>query len=123
MSMNRLSNIKNPYQGKAKKVLCVCSAGLLRSPTTAWVLSNAPFNFNTRSAGINDEYALICVDEVLVEWADEIICMSGSQRSVLQEAFPKKKITSFDIPDNFGYRDPALVKIITEKSLLHFKEI
>ena len=49
--MNRLGNSKNPYQGDFKKVLCVCSAGLLRSPTAAWVLSNAPFNFNTREIG------------------------------------------------------------------------
>ena len=44
--MNRLANTQNKYQGKYKKVLCVCSAGLLRSPTAALVLSQEPFNFN-----------------------------------------------------------------------------
>ncbi len=43
---------QNPYQGKYKRVLCVCSAGVLRSATTAVVLSKEPFNFNTRSAGL-----------------------------------------------------------------------
>jgi len=31
----RVDNITNPYQTKAKKVLCLCSAGMLRSPTIA----------------------------------------------------------------------------------------
>ena len=61
-TMNRLANTHNPYQGDFKKVLCVCSAGLLRSPSTAFVLSQDPFNFNTIAAGINEDYALIVVD-------------------------------------------------------------
>lgn len=28
--MNRLGNADNPYQDRYKRVLCVCSAGLLR---------------------------------------------------------------------------------------------
>lgn len=28
---NAMGNAANPYQGNYKKVLCVCSAGLLRS--------------------------------------------------------------------------------------------
>ncbi len=38
INRNRWGNIDNPYQGSAKKVLCVCSAGMLRSPTAANVL-------------------------------------------------------------------------------------
>jgi len=60
---NRIHNSSNPYQGKFKRVLCVCSAGLLRSPTTAFVLSQEPYNYNTRAAGIVDDYALVPVDE------------------------------------------------------------
>ncbi len=64
MTFNRLHNMRNPHQGSNKKVLCVCSAGLLRSPTLAWILSNEPFNFNTRAVGTSSEYALIVLDEV-----------------------------------------------------------
>lgn len=121
MNMNRLSNISNPYQGKHKKVLCVCSAGLLRSPTAAWVLSNPPFNFNTRAAGLNEEYALIPVDEVLVAWADEIVCMTAEQYNIIKEAFPEKPVCNFNIPDEFEFRDPNLIKLINEKALFYFK--
>ena len=65
--MNRLANTHNHYQGDAKRVLCVCSAGLLRSPTAAFVLSQEPFGFNTRAAGIAEDFALIVVDDVLLE--------------------------------------------------------
>lgn len=78
--MNRKWNSHNEYQGKHKRVLCVCSAGLLRSPTAAWVLSNPPYNFNTRAAGIDVGHALIPVDDVLIEWADEIVCMDEYQQ-------------------------------------------
>ena len=79
--MNRMGNSKNEFQGKYKKVLCVCSAGLLRSPTAAVVFSQEPFNFNTRAAGLSHDFALIVVDEILLYWADEIVCMTKDQES------------------------------------------
>ncbi len=72
-TLNQLANINNPYQGKSKKVLCLCSAGLLRSPTAANVL-HREFGFNTRSAGVMD-YALIPLSEALFLWADEVLVM------------------------------------------------
>jgi len=116
--MNRLANSSNPFQGTTKKVLCVCSAGLLRSPTTAVVLSQEPYNFNTRAAGLTTEFALIPVDNVLLQWADEIVCMDQYQKSVLEEKLTKLSIQTpvvcLDIPDSFAYRDPTLVKLIKE---------
>ncbi len=78
--MNRLGNCNNSYQGEAKRVLCVCSAGLLRSPTAAFVLSNSPWNYNTRAAGLTPQFALIPVDKVLLTWSQEI----GLRLSVVQ---------------------------------------
>ena len=101
---------KNPYQGSYKRVLCVCSAGILRSATTALVLSKAPFNFNTRSAGI-EKYALIPVTEVLLEWADEIVCMTQSHKVQLQN-ITKKPIKMLNIPDVFAYKDKELQDMI-----------
>lgn len=112
--MNRLANVNNRFQGSFKKVLCVCSAGLLRSPTTAFVLSNEPFNYNTRSAGINPDYALVIVDEVLLEWADEVVCMTKEQEKELKTR-TGRKVVCLDIPDNFSYRDPDLMQLIKEK--------
>ncbi len=105
---NRLGNCKNPYQGVSKRVLCVCSAGLLRSPTAALVLSQKPYNYNTRAAGISSEYALIPVDEVLLEWADEIVCMTIDQKTELEKR-TKKLVINLEIKDNFAYRDKELI--------------
>jgi len=112
---SRMENVKNPYQGKYKRVLCVCSAGVLRSPTAALVLSMKPFEFNTRAAGLDETYALIHVDDVLIEWADEIVCMDEYQQKVLQEA-TKKPVHNLHIGDSFDYRDKGLMEIITMRA-------
>lgn len=113
---NRLHNSKNPYQGKYKKVLCVCSAGLLRSPTIAVVLSQEPYNFNTRAAGLDAEYALISIDSVLIDWADEIVCVSNYQKIEIERKFnPSCKIINLDIKDSYEYRNKKLIKLIKEK--------
>lgn len=113
-TMNRRANSHNQYQGDYKKVLCVCSAGLLRSPTTALVLSQAPYHFNTRAAGINPEYALVPVDEVLLEWADEIVCMERKQ-AVLLEKLTNKPVLCLEIPDHFRYRDTELMDMVKKQ--------
>jgi predicted protein tyrosine phosphatase len=115
--MNRMYTAGNPYQGTAKRVLCVCSAGLLRSPTAALVLSQEPFNFNTRAAGIEESYSLIHVDEVLVHWAQELVCMTHEHEQMLRIKFPtiSKPIKVLEIPDNFEYRNPELMRLIAAK--------
>jgi len=110
----RLSNTKNPNQGNFKKVLCVCSAGLLRSPSTAFVLSNPPFNFNTRACGMNPIYALVLLDEILIEWADEIVIMESSQLNTIKK-LTNKPIVVLDLPDYFSFREPELLTLIKEK--------
>lgn len=120
MSMNRLANSGNKFQGNYKKVLCVCSAGLLRSPTAAWVLSNEPYNYNTRAVGMNAEYALVALDNVHLSWADEIVVMEpwmGEEvKKKLEQVLQgkQKKVYVLDVPDSFPYRDPELVKFIKE---------
>lgn len=113
---NRLFNCGNPYQGDFKRVLCVCSAGLLRSPTTAVVLSQEPYNFNTRAAGIDLGHALVPVDEVLLTWAEQIVCMTSDQKerldTQLEKLGRKTKVICLDIEDSFAYRDPELVAAI-----------
>lgn len=116
---NRIGNSANSFQGAYKRVLCVCSAGLLRSPTTAVVLSQAPYNFNTRAAGLVPDFALVIVDEVLLHWAQEIVCMTPGQKVELDDMVSKigKKtpVICLDIEDSFEYRNPALIKAIKKK--------
>ncbi len=119
--MNRLANSQNTYQGDTKRVLCICSAGLLRSPTAAVVLSAEPFNFNTRAAGISEEYAMIQVDDVLLTWAQEIVCLDIDHFDALTQRFgdylgrtETKPVLILNIPDNYRYRDPELMTRITK---------
>ena len=114
--MNRLANVHNKYQGAHKRVLCVCSAGLLRSPTAAIVLASEPFNFNTRAAGLTPEFALIPVDDVLLEWADEIVCMEmGMALRLTEMVSMTKPVICLDIEDSYSYRDPELMRLIAER--------
>ena len=112
---------KHPSQGEYKKVLCVCSGGLLRSPTAAWVLSNPPYNFNTRCAGIDDKYALIQVDSLLIEWADEIVCMERKHHKQIEKKFEgheylgPKKVICLGLSDDYLYRDESLINVIKER--------
>lgn len=116
---NRLGNTKNPFQRSFKKVLCLCSAGLLRSPTAAVVLTGPPFNYNTRCAGVTREFALIPMDEVLITWADEIVCMQKAHAAQVLAEFPELKtpIIVLDIADDYPYRDPELMQLIYDKYL------
>lgn len=126
---NQLGVVFNAYQGKHRKVLTVCSAGCLRSPTAAHILSSPPWNFNTRCAGTSQEYAIVPVTEALIIWADDILVMDEFQQSIINgmqnklaeemEDYEYKRVVNLDIPDEFSYRDPKLVEIMTEK----FKEL
>lgn len=115
--MNRMANCTNPYQGKYKKVLCVCSAGLLRSPTAAWVLGQEPYGFNTRAVGYTKDFALIGLDEVHLVWADEVVVMDALMEQHIKllfmtENIPAKPIVNLSIEDSYAYRDPELIEAI-----------
>ena len=104
---------------KYKKVLCVCLANKLRSPTMAWVLSNPPWNYNTRSCGIDQQSAIVLLSASLLLWADEIVCADAEHercvRALLQRYGVQKKIVCLDIPDMYEYRDHELIALIEER--------
>ena len=126
---NQLGVVFNAFQGRVKKVLTVCSAGCLRSPTAAHILSSPPFNFNTRCAGTSHEYAIVPVTHALIVWADIILVMDEYQQleiNAMQNElvdvvtdYDYKQVINLEIEDNYSYRDPKLVKIMTAK----FQEI
>lgn len=119
--MNRMGNAKNPYQTAAKRVLCVCSAGLLRSPTAANVL-HKEFGFNTRAVGVSQEYALIPIDQALLSWADEIVCVEPEVDYLVRKYIETKTAmdidwyneisTVLDIPDEYSWDSPVLQQTI-----------
>jgi predicted protein tyrosine phosphatase len=108
----------NSYQGNYKRVLTVCSANMLRSPTIAHVLSAEPYNFNTRSAG-TEPYALIPVTEDLLMWADEVVCADTEHaltvRNKMMDWVIDKPIIDLKIPDIYEYRNPELIELIKER--------
>jgi predicted protein tyrosine phosphatase len=115
--MNRLGNCKNPYQTQAKRVLCVCSAGLLRSPTAANVL-HKKYGFNTRAAGCVEEYALVPVDRALLEWADEVVFMEHGHMQIVCQNFEdwfSSSMVVLDVPDEFEWNHPELCKLILDR--------
>ncbi|HET8686145.1 MAG TPA: hypothetical protein VFM18_05700, partial [Methanosarcina sp.] len=59
----------NPYQGNDKRILFVCSAGILRSATAANLFAKK--GHNTRCCG-SESYALIPFSENLKAWAHKI---------------------------------------------------
>lgn len=112
MRMNAIYNCKNPFQGEAKRILCVCSAGLLRSPTLAGELYKR--GYNTRAAGVHD-YALVEVDEVLLMWADTIIFVNKDLKYAIEDRLLNKHVIEMNIPDSFEFRHPKLVEIINQE--------
>ena len=108
--------IDNPYQGKDKKVLFVCSAGILRSATAARIYAH---KYNTRSAGTGLEYALVPLSERLMDWADEIVFVNewNYAEATIYFDMPKYNgfVTVLDIPDQFPHMDPQLIKAFEEQ--------
>ena len=108
----------NQFQGDYKRVLTVCSAGILRSATAAHVLCQRPFNFNTRNVG-TAPYALIPLTDDLIMWADEVVCMENEHKNVVMNKMMSmdlyKPITVLDIEDIYEYRNPKLVKLIKQR--------
>lgn len=111
VGINRTCTAHNPFQGKYKKVLCCCAAGVLRSPTCSWILSQDPYNHNTRACGMAEGIALIPLTETLIEWADEIVCMDSYQEQKLK-GMTEKPVINLQIGDCYEYRDPELVELI-----------
>ena len=122
--MNQLGNSKNVYQTGVKKVLTICSAGLLRSPTAATVL-HEDYGFNCRAAGSVAEYALIPITEALVYWADELLFVSEENFSTFhntwgEDGVAKAKIDEgayqiLDIPDCYEWGNEELKQFIRDQ--------
>lgn len=100
---------QNAYQGKDKRVLFVCSAGLLRSATAARIYAR---KYNTRAAG-SEVYALIRVTEELLLWADEVVFVNEYNHYSVAKKFDLNtfdcKVKVLNIPDDYEHMDPRLI--------------
>lgn len=100
-----------------KRVLFICSRNRLRSPTAETVFSDYP-GVECASAGLSND-AENPVTPELIEWADLIFVMEKIHRNKLSEKFMKHlrnvRVICLDIPDNYDYMDPTLVRLLKEK--------
>lgn len=115
---NQMYNIGNIYQGTTKRVLTVCSAGLLRSATLQNFLIKE-YGYNVRNCGTED-YALIPISEALVRWADEIVFVNEEnyykvKHDLKEINIKEEKIKVLDIPDMYEFNNPDLLKICKEQ--------
>lgn len=100
-----------------KKVLFVCSQNRLRSPTAEHVFGGR-VNLEAASAGLNNG-ADVPLSVELIEWADIIFVMEKIHRSKLSKRFKphlkNKRVVCLDIPDEYEYMEPELVKLLEHK--------
>jgi predicted protein tyrosine phosphatase len=99
------------------RVLFVCTQNRLRSPTAEQVFANRP-GFEVASAGL-DPSADTPVSPELLQWADVIFVMERTHRNKLSKLFrahlKNKRIVCLEIPDEFAYMDPVLVRLLERK--------
>lgn len=106
----------NPYQGKDKRVLFVCSAGILRSATGARLYAR---KYNTRAAG-SFSWALIPVTHELLLWAQEVVFVNEENYLMVAnkfdlKSFPNLEVKVLDIPDQHEHMSPELIKAFEEQ--------
>lgn len=111
----------HPLQGTDKRLLFVCSAGLLRSATAANLFAKR--GFNTRSCG-SAPYALIPLSANLIAWADMIFFVKNENYEEALETFKDhinitfdlmNKAESLNIPDIYSYNEDELVKALEDQ--------
>lgn len=108
--------VRNPYQGTDKKVLFVCSMGILRSATAARIYGR---KHNTRCAGTWGD-ALVPLTPVLLAWAQEIVFVNEANYKQAvgefgEEIFTETPTRVLNIPDKYPHMDPNLIAAFVEQ--------
>jgi predicted protein tyrosine phosphatase len=97
-----------------KNVLFVCSRNRLRSPTAEQIFAGRD-DIEVSSAGLDSDAENPLTGEE-VAWADVIFVMEKAHRGRLTRRFRahlrKARVVCLDIPDEYGFMDPALIKLL-----------
>jgi predicted protein tyrosine phosphatase len=100
-----------------KRVLFIFSQNRLRSPTAEQVFSLRQ-DIECSSAGLNHD-AENPVTPELVSWANIIFVMERAHRNKLNSKFKpylaNARVICLDIPDDYEYMDPELVRLLKVK--------
>lgn len=112
-----------------KHVLFVCGKNRWRSPTAEELFADYP-GIVCQSGGTSHD-ADVVVSTELIDWADLIIVMEKEHKVKIASRFKthlaSKRVVCVNIPDNYKFMDPALVKLLTIKvtpylPVTHFRE-
>lgn len=103
------------------RALFVCSQNRLRSPTAEDTFAQW-HGVETASAG-TDGQASSPLDAEIIEWAEIIFVMERAHRNRLTKRFGdhlrNKRLVVLDIPDEYEFMEPALVRILERKVSPH----
>lgn len=95
-------------------LLFICTMNQWRSLTAEHIFQNIS-GIQVRSAGTatNARHHINTKD---LHWADSIFVMEQKHKEYIEKNFPgstaSKRIVNLNIPDEYGYLDPDLVKIL-----------
>ena len=109
----------------SRNVLFICSQNRLRSPTAEQVFANWP-GIATASAGLNHD-AETPVTPELLGWADMIFVMERAHRNKLSAKFKQhlhnKHVICLEIPDDFDFMAPELVRLLMARVPRHLPSV
>lgn len=113
--------VNNPYQGKDKKVVFICSMGILRSATGARLYAS---KYNTRTAGTWSD-ALIPLTPILMAWADELVFVNKENYKDIKQTYEADgepgdfdcdfNVKVLNIPDKYEHMHPKLIQAFHEQ--------
>lgn len=110
-----------PYS--MKNLLFICSRNRLRSPTAEQVFATRK-GVETDSAGLAPD-AEVPLSGDQLEWATHIFVMEKAHKAKLLKQFPGyvqgRKIICLDIPDDYDYMDPELMRLLEARVGPHLK--
>lgn len=103
------------------RLLFLCTQNRLRSPTAESLFKGSAL-YVARSAGTGfGAHTVVTADHI--GWADIIFCMEPVHAAYLKSRFAKalreKRVICLEIPDEYGFMDPALITILREKLAAH----
>lgn len=106
------------------RVLFVCRYNRRRSATAERVFSKDP-SLDVRSAGTSDD-ALVQVNAHMLAWADLVLIMDAREERALRARFADdpalERIVNLDIPDDYSFLDPELVRLLQDRANPHIEK-
>ncbi len=101
-----------------KRALFICTQNRLRSPTAETIFAAWP-GVETDSAGLGND-ADVPLSPEQIAWANIIFVMEKAHRNRLSTKFKQhlngKRLICLDIPDDYDFMQPELIKLLEAKA-------